>query len=350
MPLRRCGSEGLVLSAIGLGCWSFGGGDYWGAQDQKDVDAVVRAAVDAGLNYFDTAEAYNDGRSEESLGLALRGLPRERVVIGSKVSPPHCYPGVLERHCEATLRRLRTDYVDLYMVHWPIHAHSIRHYTSDPAILADPPQAQAAFEALLRLKDAGKIRHVGISNFSARRMAADIPAGVPVAANQLPYSLLTRAIEFGTLPACRAAGVGVIGYMTLLQGLLTGKYATLDDVPPWQRRTRHFAAAGTPLCRHGEPGFERETHAAVEAVRAIAADSGVSMATLATRWAMAGEGIACALVGARNLRQLGENLEAAQTPLDPALRRRLDAATEPLKQAMGSAFDYYESVANDRTA
>ena len=350
MPLRPCGAQGLQLSAIGLGCWSFGGGDYWGAQDQKDVDAVVRAAVDGGLNYFDTAEAYNEGRSEEALGLALRGLPRERVVIGSKVSPVHCYPGVLERHCEATLRRLRTDYVDLYMVHWPLHAHSIRHYTTDPAILADPPQAQAAFEVLLRLREAGRIRHIGISNFSARRMAADIPAGVPIAANQLAYSLLTRAIEFQTLPACRAAGVGVIGYMTLMQGLLTGKYATLADVPGWQRRTRHFAAAGTPLCRHGEPGFERETQVAVDGIRRIAADCGMSMAELSTRWALNGEGIACALVGARNLRQLDENLKAAQGALDGAIRQRLDAATEPLKQVMGNHFDYYESIANDRTA
>ncbi|MCU0937997.1 MAG: aldo/keto reductase [Burkholderiaceae bacterium] len=350
MPLRPCGAGGLVLSAIGLGCWSFGGGDYWGPQDQNDVDAVVRAAVDAGVNYFDTAEAYNEGRSEESLGRALRGVARERVVIGSKVSPGHCYPGVLERHCEASLRRLGIDYLDLYMVHWPIHAHSIRHFTQDPAVIANPPQASAAFEAMLRLRDAGKIRHIGVSNFSARRMGDDIPAMVPCAANQLPYNLLSRAIEFDTLPACRERNVGVIGYMTLLQGVLTGKYASLAQVPAWQRRTRHFDAAGTPLCRHGERGFERETGAAVEAIRGIAADCGMPMAELSTRWALSGDGISCALVGARNAAQLAESLAAARGGLDADVRARLDAATEPLKQAMGNHFDYYESPANDRTA
>jgi aryl-alcohol dehydrogenase-like predicted oxidoreductase len=349
MRYRECGPGGLKLSAIGLGCWSFGGGDYWGPQDQKDVDEVVRTAVAEGITYFDTAEVYNEGRSEVSLGLALRGVPRDRVVIGSKVAPGHCYPDVLERHCEESLRRLQTEYIDLYMIHWPIHPHSIRHLTSDPRVIADPPDSAAAFEALLRLRESGKIRHIGVSNYSAGRMASDIPESAGVVANQLPYNLLSRAIEFETLPACRDRGIGVIGYMTLLQGVLTGKYAALADVPAWQRRTRHFAASGTPLCRHGEPGFEREMAAAIDAIRAIAQDCGVAMAALACRWALAGEGITCALVGARNARQLRESAVAGMGGLDDAIIARLNRATEPLKRAMGPHFDYYESTANDRT-
>jgi aryl-alcohol dehydrogenase-like predicted oxidoreductase len=271
------------------------------------------------------------------------------VVIGSKVAPGNCYPGVLERHCEESLLRLQTDYIDLYMIHWPIHPHSIRHFTSDPAVIADPPVTAAALDALLRLRECGKIRHIGVSNYSAGRMASDLPASVGVVANQLPYNLLSRAIEFETLPACRERGIGVIGYMTLLQGVLTGKYMALADVPAWQRRTRHFAASGTPLCRHGEPGFEREMAAAIEAIGAIARDCALSMGELATRWALAGEGISCALVGARNARQLRENAAAGKGGLDDAIIARLNEATEPLKRAMGTHFDYYESTANDRT-
>ncbi|MFO1414534.1 MAG: aldo/keto reductase [Burkholderiales bacterium] len=346
---RECGAGGLALSAIGLGCWSFGGGDYWGPQDQRDVDEVVQAAVAEGITYFDTAEVYNEGRSEASLGLALRGVPREQVVIGSKIAPGHCYPDAIERHCEDSLRRLGTDYLDLYMVHWPIHPHSIRHFTSDPRVIADPPESAAAFAALARLRERGLIRHVGVSNYSARRMASDIPGHAGVAANQLPYNLLSRGIEFETLPACRQRNIGVIGYMTLMQGVLTGKYRDLADVPPWQRRTRHFAASGTPLCRHGEAGFERETTAAIDAIGAIARECGLDMAELATRWALARDGICCALVGARNVRQLRANVAAGQGHLDASVLARLDAATEPLKRAMGPHFDYYESIANDRT-
>lgn len=349
MDYRTCGRSGLELSVIGLGCWAFGGGEYWGRQDQSDVDAVVRAAFERGVTYFDTAEAYNEGRSEISLGQALRGLPRERIIIGSKVAPAHCYPEMLERHCEASLERLGTDYIDLYMIHWPIHAHSIRHYTNDAKVIANPPRADAAFEALERLRERGKIRHIGVSNFSKNRLQADIPAELGVAANQLPYNLLCRAIEFDTLPACRAAGIGIIGYMTLLQGILTGKYKNLSDVPEWQRRSRHFNCAGTPRCRHGEAGFEPETEAALAAIKTLANEAGMSMGELATRWAIAEPAVSCALTGARNEAQLAENLKAAEGALDPALVESLREATGPLRDAMGNHFDYYESRENDRT-
>lgn len=165
MELRPCGKSSLKLSALGLGCWSFGGGAYWGDCNQQDVDAVVRRSVQLGINYFDAAEAYNDGRSEESLGQAVKGLPREKLVIGTKVSPPNCYAKMLPQHCEASLRRLGLDHVDLYMIHWPIHPHSIRHFTKDEAIINNPPTVEEAFGALARLNEQGKIRYIGVSNF-----------------------------------------------------------------------------------------------------------------------------------------------------------------------------------------
>ncbi len=131
MQLRQCGKYDLKLPSLGVGCWAFGGGEYWGPQSQGDVNEVVRAAVDQGCNFFDTAEAYNGGASEASLGVALEGIPREQVLIGTKISPSNMQPAQVREHCEASLRRLRTDYLDLYMVHWPITRHSIRHFTSE---------------------------------------------------------------------------------------------------------------------------------------------------------------------------------------------------------------------------
>jgi aryl-alcohol dehydrogenase-like predicted oxidoreductase len=350
MELRHCGDSGLRLSALGMGCWAYGGGEYWGAQNQADVNAVVRAAVDLGITYFDTAEAYNDGRSESSLGEALAGLPRERVVIGTKVSPSNCHPATLVAHCDESLRRLRTDYIDLYMVHWPITPTGVRHFTSDPALIADPPGAAAAFEALGRLRQAGKIRHAGVSNFAVAKIEEARRAGVPLAANELPYGLLTRAIERAILPHCRRTGTGVIGYMPLLQGLLADLYPTLDDVPLWQQRTRHFDSRRPgSLARHGEAGAEAETQAVIAAVRRLAREAGTSSPDLALRWALSGPGIACVLAGSRNLAELQANADSAAQPLDPRLRAELDAVSRPLLDKLGPSFDYYENPADDRT-
>jgi aryl-alcohol dehydrogenase-like predicted oxidoreductase len=347
MEKRKCGSTGLELPALGVGCWAFGGGEYWGSQAQGDVDAVVRGAIDAGCDYFDTAEAYNNGASETSLGVALKGL-RARAIVGTKVSPSNCYPAALREHCEASLRRLCTDYIDLYMIHWPIHPHSIRHFSQDEQVISNPPKLADALDTLARLKQEGKIRHVGVSNFGVARLAEAMKFAT-IAVNELPYSLLTRAIEVEALPQCRAAAVGVIGYMTLLQGLLADIYPTLNDVPAWQRRTRHFHHKSCDLCRHGEQGAEAETDAALAAIRAIAKRENLTMPQIALKWALAGDGITCALVGARNTAELQDNIDAASTPLPPPVVSELNAATAPLLKKLGKSFDYYESTENDRT-
>lgn len=346
LPTRACGKHNLRLPVVGVGCWAFGGGDYWGPQSQQDVDAVVRSAVDQGCNFFDTAEAYNQGASEISLGLALQGIPRDRVLIGTKISPSNTAPETLRAHCEASLRRLRTDYLDLYLVHWPITAHSIRHFTSDPMPV---PAVGEAFGTLMQLQREGKIRFIGVSNFGPAKLDEALATGAEVVVNELPYSLLTRAIERNILPHCRARGVGVLGYMSLLQGLLSDTFATLEAVPVWRRRTRHFNSAGTPHCRHGLPGAEPETFAALEAIRSIARRQGLTTSELALKWAIAGPGITSSLCGARNVGQLQMNLRAATEPLAQEIVRELNAATEPLLETLGPSFDYYENPVNDRT-
>jgi aryl-alcohol dehydrogenase-like predicted oxidoreductase len=306
-----------------MGAWVYGGGEYWGPQSQKDVNEVVRFAVDQGCNFFDTAEAYNGGASESSLGLALENIPRDKVLIGTKISPSNTEPGKLKEHCDASLRRLRSDYVDLYMVHWPITRHSIRHFTADEIPVP-------------RVQDAAKLDEA-------------LATGAEIAINELPYSLLTRAIELEILPRCRALGVGVLGYISLLQGVLGDTYPTLDDVPLWRRRTRHFDCRRTPHTRHRLPGAEPETNAALVGIRAIASKHGMTIREVALKWAMAGRGITCSLCGSRNLQQLRQNLKAASEPLEAAIIEELNAATSPLLAKLGPSFDYYEHPANDRT-
>lgn len=346
VPSRACGKHDLKLPILGMGSWAYGGGEYWGDQSQNDVNEVVRYAIEHGCNFFDTAEAYNDGASETSLGLALQGIPREQVMIGTKISPSNTLPEQLKKHCDASLSRLRTDYLDLYMVHWPITPHSIRHFTSDA--IAIPPM-QEVFDTLMQLKAVGKIRYIGVSNFGVDKLLEALATGAEIVINELPYSLLTRAIELHILPKCQALGIGVLGYMSLLQGVLADVYPTLDDVPVWQRRTRHFDSRRNAQTRHGLPGAEAETNAALASIRAIAQTHAMTMPELALKWAMARPGITSSLCGSRNLQEFRQNLLAAQVPLAPEIIDALDMATKPLLEELGPSFDYYESPANDRT-
>jgi aryl-alcohol dehydrogenase-like predicted oxidoreductase len=143
--------------------------------------------------------------------------------------------------------------------------------------------------------------------------------------------------------------VGVLGYMSLLQGVLADIYPTLDDVPVWQRRTRHFDSRRTPHTRHGLPGAEPETNAALAAIRALAKKHGLTLPELALKWAIAGPGITCSLCGSRNVNEFLQNFQAAQVPLAPEIIAELNAVTKPLLDKLGPSFDYYESPANDRT-
>jgi len=347
MKTRVCKNSGLELSVLGTGCWTFGGGEYWGDQNQKDVNNVVHESVNLGINYFDTAEVYNDGRSESSLGEAIIGIPRDRLLIGTKVSPSNCYKETLIEHCEASLKRIQTDYIDLYMVHWPLHAHSIRHFTNDTHIIKNPPEINEAIEALQLLKQQGKIRNFGVSNFSRNRLN-NLPLE-EIAVNEIPYNLLCRAIEYDALPLCEERGIGVIGYMALLQGILADIYPSFDDIPVWQRRTRHFNSKNTKECRHGEEGAEEETNTALTGIRRICKETGFSMAEIAIKWIVENPAITCTLVGSRNVNELEANVKAVHSPLSEEIKAELDRITLPVMEKLGNHLDYYESAENDRT-
>lgn len=328
---RRCGNSDLTLPVLGIGGWSYGGGDYWGAQDQKDVDAIVGLALDQGINYFDTAEAYNEGRSEESLGIALKGR-RQKAIIGTKVSPNNTEPITLRQHCEASLRRLQSDAIDIYMVHWPIVDHSV----------------EAAFTTLQALQEEGKIRSIGGSNFGPRQLGEALATGCRIDVNQACYNLLSRAIEVELMPTCARLGIGILAYMPLLQGLLTGKYTTAEEVPAPRRRTRHFCG-DRPGSRHGGAGAEEETFAAVNAIRGIADELGVPMAQLALGWILSRPEITCVLAGIRTVEQLEDAAAGVRLKLAPETVQRLNRLTEPLLQQLGPSPDYYQSNEQSRT-
>ena len=332
MDRRPCGQSGIEISVLGVGTWSFGGGpdDYWGAQEQSEVDAIVNAALDDGLNYFDTAEMYNEGRSEESLGAALQNR-RDEAVIGSKISPENTSPAALREHCEASLHRLNTDRIDIYMVHWPVRDRSV----------------EDAFSALLDLRAEGKVRAIGVSNFAPQDLAEALGTGAPIAVNQLHYNLLSRAIEFEVLPLCEQHGVGVLAYMPLLQGLLTGKYASLDDAPPNRLRTRHFRG-DRPGARHDTPGAEEEVARALNGIRAVADELDVPMAHVALAWVANRPGLTSVIAGARNVDQLRRNAEGCSIALSPDLAARLDGVTAPLKEKLGPNIDYWQNEENSR--
>jgi aryl-alcohol dehydrogenase-like predicted oxidoreductase len=176
----------------------------------------------------------------------------------------------------------------------------------------------------------------------------DLPLS-EIAVNELPYNLLCRAIEYDTLPYSAEKGIGVIGYMALLQGILADVFSTLSDVPVWQRRTRHFNSKSTKECRHGEEGFEEETNIALQEIRNICKDTGLTMPEIAVKWILENQGVTCALIGSRNLKELEANVKAIEEPLSVDIKSELDQITFPVMEKLGNHFDYYESAENDRT-
>ncbi len=321
MEMRTCGKSGIEISPMGIGCWSYGGGDYWGPQAQSDVTAVANAALDAGINFFDTAEGYNNGRSEEALAVALKDR-RHEAIIGTKVSRPD--PTTIREHCEASLQRLQTDYVDIYMIHWP-----------DDEIAIEESMAE-----LTRLQEDGLIRAIGVSNFGVEQLTAALNTGASIAVNQLCYNLLSRAIEPELLPLCREQNVGILGYMPLLQGILTGQYKSADEIPPVHSRFRHFRD-DREQASHGEEGAEEEMFETLEAIREISEAEQIPMSRLAIAWAMARPGITCMLVGTRNINELTQNLHVIEYTPSADVIESLDTITAPLLEQMGANPDYF---------
>ncbi len=316
MQYRQLGNTSLMVSPIAVGFWGIVGGDYWGPQDEADTISAARAALDAGINFFDTAEGYGNGYSEEMLGRALKSR-RSEAVIATKVSQQHLAPADIRAACERSLQRLQTDVIDLYQIHWPSRAVPF----------------EDSMTTLLDLKREGKIRVIGVSNFGKLDMPDMLLCG-RYEANQLPYSLLWRAIEVDIQPQCVEHNISILPYSPLNQALLTGRYQNADEMPYHRARTRHFRPDRRDS-RHGTPGYEDETFAALAAIREICADIGQAMVLVALAWLLHKPAVTSVLAGARNVKQVESNAAAGELSLSAETMRRLDTVTDELKAKLG---------------
>ena len=332
MEKKRLGKSDIWVAPIAVGCWSFGGyaDDYWGAQDQRAVERLVDAALDAGANFFDTAYMYNDGRSESSLGAALKGK-RSRACICTK-TPVYDTWEEFEGALAGSLRRLGADDVDVLMIHWPSR---------------DEELMRQNLRFLKKVCDKGYAHYAGVSNFGVRTMEMAAEAGLKIIANEFAYSLICRAVEFEVAPYCVERDIGITSYMSLMQGILTGKYSSVDEIPPRRRRTVHFDGTKNPLVNraHSVPPAEAEVFAVIDKLKELAGQTGLTPGQLALAWCLAKPGIATAIAGCRDERQLYDNIKAGDAKLGADVIAALDEASAPVLEKIGNVPDIF---GNDR--
>ena len=319
--MRELGSSGIWVAPIALGTWAVGGGPWWGATDDGESIAAIHAALDNGVNLVDTAPTYYFGHSEEVVGRALEDR-RDKAVLATKCGLPwdgdrgpvwyeqdgktvrSCVePASIRRELEQSLRRLRTDYIDLYQIHLP----------AQPPLLT--PVAETMGE-LMKMKAEGKIRAIGVSNETAAGLAKWAAAGV-LDACQNKYSMLVRDAEKEVLPHCAANGIAFLGYQPFEQGLLTGKIRMDTPLNP-----EHF--------RSTIPWYKPENRARVIAMldgwAEICAAHACTTAQLVAAWTAAQPGVTAVLCGARRVKNALENAGAASLVLssDEVARMRTD--------------------------
>lgn len=319
----------ISVSQLVFGCWGITSDFHWGDRDEDESVATMEAAFDAGVNFFDTAEMYGEGRSEELVGKVFAGR-RDKVVIATKMRPDSMKPDEIIAGCERSLRRLNTDYIDLYQIHW---------------VNPDVPVADT-WGAMLKLKEQGKVRAVAACNLGLGHLSAVAALAQPVT-NQLPYNLLWRAIEHEILPHCREQNIGVLVYSPLMHGMLADKYKTAADVPDGRARSRHFST-DREIARHGEPGCEQKTFAAIDAIRGICQSIGRSMADVALAWVAQQPGITAVIAGARTPEQMQQNIATIENPLPDDVIAQLNSATDELSQALGPNPDMWQGSGKTR--
>lgn len=308
MEFRTLGETNLKLSAITFGAWAAGGW-MWGGNDDKEAIEAMKAAYDLGVTSIDTAAIYGQGKSEELVGEAIKDIPRDKVQILTKFGMRwdlakgdfamhskdnsgkeidiYKYAGrdsvILE--CENSLKRLGTDYIDLYQQHWPD--------TSTPI--------DETMEALLRLKEQGKILEAGVSNYNVAQMQ-QAEQTIKLASNQVPYSMVNRSIEQELIPYCLEHHKGILAYSPMERGLLTGK------IKPGHKFNEGDHRAGVKYFKEENLNWVNDF---LNHIKPIADDKQVSLGQLVLRWTMDQPGITIVLAGARNAEQSTQNAKAA---------------------------------------
>jgi len=283
MEYTKIGKTDIEVSKIAFGCWAIGAGKEWGESlEDRIYSETIMTAVEGGINFFDTATGYGGGHSEQLLGKTIKGL-REKVVISSKVSATALTKEKARKSVELSLSRLDTDYIDIYHVHWP-----------HPDIPVEEP-----IEQLMKLKEEGKIRAIGVSNFTLGHIKRAVAAG-QVDIIQPCYSMYWRHIEKDQLPYCIENKIGIMTYSSIAQGLLTGKF------------TKDWEFAETDMRRTTIPLFKSPTYEmaieATEKIKEIGEEYGKSPVQTAINWTINKKGITSAIVGAKRPEQVIENL------------------------------------------
>lgn len=312
MEYRQLGESELKVSAITFGAWAIGGW-MWGGTEHNDAVKAIHASVDEGVTSIDTAPVYGQGLSEELTGDALKGLNRSKIQILTKFGMRwdlakgtlafkskdnagkdidiYKYAGkesvILE--CENSLKRLGTDYIDLYQIHWPDVTTSM----------------DETFEAVLRLKEQGKIREAGVSNYNVEQMKAADKV-IRLASNQVPFSMVEREIEKELVPYCMENKKGILAYSPLQRGLLTGKIKPGHQFGEGDHR---------PTTKFYQPENLNRINAFLDQIKPMAESKNVTLAQLVTRWTIDRPGITVALVGARNAEQAIQNARAINVKL-----------------------------------
>jgi aryl-alcohol dehydrogenase-like predicted oxidoreductase len=315
MATAQIGNGTAPTTVLGLGCWPFGGG--WGAQEDEDSRGAIRAALDAGINHFDTAQGYGSGRSERLVGEVLAPV-RNRVFIATKTGA-NDKPGAMEAAVNVSLERLKTNAIDLYYIHWPRKGVDLR----------------VVMEGLERARAAGKIRAIGVSNFSVQQMKEAQQVG-RIDVHQLCYNLFWRFPERELIPFCRQHSIAVVTYSSIAEGMLTGKFGPERPAFPagdHRAGTVYFDPAVYPHCCAG-----------VERLKAIAQEAGRELVHLAIRWVMSRPGVTTVLVGARRADQVRRNAAAVEGEIPTSVFERMTAVSDDVIKHVpdtGNIFRYY---------
>lgn len=306
MQTRRLGRTDLYITPLILGTWQAGKRGWVGIEDQESI-RTIRAAVEAGITTIDTAEVYGDGHSERIVAAAVGDL-RDRCVYATKVFANHLrYPEVIAA-CERSLRNLNTDYIDLYQIHWPAGS-----FGTEVVPISETMQA------MVELQQAGKIRAIGVSNFSRSQLLEAMQYG-RIDSIQPPYSLFWRWAEAELVPLCIEHEITILAYSPLAQGLLTGRFGPEHRFDPADNRAKNRLFQGETYARALE---------AIELMKPIAASLGATVGNLALAWLLH-QPQTCAIVGARHPEQVLENLKATELSLDPSILAMLDDLSRPV--------------------
>ena len=313
METRELGDSGVQVTTVALGSWL----TYSGGIGREQTEACTRAAFDAGITLFDTANVYGTGAAETAWGEILRAYPRDSYVLATKVFFPM---GPRDRglsrkqilkQIDGSLERLQTDYVDLYQCH---------RYD-------DKVPLQETMGALTEVVEAGKARHIGFSEWPADRIqeALDMPGVAKFVSSQPQYSALWRKPEASVIPVCEANGISQIVWSPLAQGVLTGKYLPGEKVPADSR------AANKSMNRFIKQWLADDVLRAVQTLRPIADEAGITLSQLALAWVLRQRNITAVIVGATRPEQVHENIAAADVKLAPDV---IEAVNEALRTAV----------------